>query len=196
MNEQNLHVAANESAPVRHTPGLAIASLVLGIISLMGAAILILPMVLAIVFGHVSLARIRKDRNLTGAGIAVTGLVLGYVSIFFGLLMAGLVASLAVPAFAHAREAALQHAMANDARQIASAAQQMMLEKGVTTVSFDIDPATGRISGPLSDYLKQVTPGTRAVDGVLTSPDDTFSLQNPRVEHGAVVTFDSMGNRR
>ncbi len=196
MNGQITPATANGAAPVRHTPGLAIASLVLGIISLMGAAILIVPMLLAIIFGHVSLARIRKDQNLTGAGIAVTGLVLGYVSIFFGLLMAGMVAALAVPAFARAREESMRHAMANDARQIASAAQQVMLEKGVTTVSFEIDPATGRVSGPIAEYVKQVTPGTRAVDGVLASPDDTFSLQNPRVDHGAVVTFDASGNRQ
>jgi type II secretory pathway pseudopilin PulG len=178
------------------TSGLAVASLVFGIISLMGAAILIVPVILAVVFGHVSLAKIRRDRNLGGSGMAITGLVLGYVSIVFGVLMAGLLAAMAIPAFVKVREASLQKAMQNDARQIGSAAQQYMIDKGVTTVSFDIDPATGRVTGPLSEYSIKITPGTRAVDGVIANPEDTFSLQNPRVAGGDAIIFDAEGRPR
>jgi len=178
------------------TPGLAIASLVLGIISILGAAVLILPMILAIVFGHMSLSKIRRNPNLGGSGIAITGLVLGYVSIVFGFVFMGLLAAMAIPAFAKVRDASLQKAMQNDARQIGTAAQQYMIEKGVTTVSFQIDSPTGRVTGPLSEFGVKVTPGTRAVDGVIANPEDTFSLQNPRCQVGRVFTFDAEGRPR
>jgi hypothetical protein len=55
------------------TNGLAVAALVLGIVWIfwIGSA-------LAIVFGHVALGQIRQ-RNQSGKGMAVAGLVLGYV---------------------------------------------------------------------------------------------------------------------
>jgi hypothetical protein len=59
--------------PVGPTNGLAVAALVLGIVWAfwIGSA-------LAIVFGHVALGQIRQ-RNQSGKGMAVAGLVLGYV---------------------------------------------------------------------------------------------------------------------
>lgn len=174
-------------------PGLAIASLVLGIVSMMGAALLIVPMVLAVVFGHVSLARIRKDQRLTGSGIAIAGLALGYASIVFGVIFAGLLAAMAIPAFQKVREASLEKTMANDARQIAAAAQQILLEKPAEPIVFHIDPDTGIVTGPLAAYVKQVTRGTREVDGVIENEHDSFSLQNPHVYKGREATFDSEG---
>lgn len=175
------------------TPGLAIASLVLGIISMMGGAILIIPTVLAIVFGHISLSRIRKNPNLTGSGIAITGLVLGYVSILFGIFMAGLLAAMAIPAFQKVREASMLKVMQNDARQIAAAAKQVMAENGEKPVVFHIDPATGAVSGPIAAYVKQVLPGTIEVDGTLENAHDTFSLKNSKANHGNEMVFDAEG---
>ena len=186
----------NLSAMSPKTSGMAIASLVLGIISMMGAAVLIVPTILAIIFGHVSYSRIRKDPRLAGSGIAIAGFVLGYVSIFFGIFTAGLLAAMAIPAFEKVREQSMQKAMANDARQIASAAQQVMLENGEHPVSFQIDPQTGLVSGPISDLVKQVTRGTRQVDGVIENSHDTFSLQNPKAYGGHEVIFDSEGKRK
>jgi hypothetical protein len=59
--------------PPQPTNGLAVAALVLGIVWAfwIGSA-------LAIVFGHVALGQIRQ-RNQSGKGMAVAGLVLGYV---------------------------------------------------------------------------------------------------------------------
>lgn len=172
---------------------MAIASLVLGIISMMGAAILLVPTVLAIVFGHVSFSRIRRNPALTGSGIAMAGFILGYASIVFGTIIAGLFAAMAIPAFQKVREASLQKVMSNEARQIAMAAQQVMLEKGEQRVEFHIDAQTGAVSGPLVEYIKQIHPGTQEVDGVIENAQDTFSLQNPRVYGGREITFDSDG---
>ncbi len=178
------------------TPGLAIASLVLGIISLLGAAVFILPTILAIVFGHVAYSRIQKDKGLTGAGLAVAGFVLGYVSIFFALIWVGLLAAMAIPAFEKVREESFHKMLRNDARQIGAAAQQYMLEKGETSVTFHIDPQTGSVSGPLSVYGLHLTKGTAEVDGTIENPQDDFSLENPQYRHGEPVTFDVEGREK
>jgi hypothetical protein len=66
---------SNSNAQVQRTNGLSIAALVTGII---GAS------VLAIIFGHIALSQI-KTRNEGGRGMAIAGLVLGYV--FLGITM-------------------------------------------------------------------------------------------------------------
>ncbi len=180
------------NAAVKKTPGIAIASLILGIVSALGGVFFILPMVLAVVFGHLALSRIRRDPALEGSGLAITGLVLGYGSILIGLVMGGLIAAMAIPAFQKVRESSLEKAMLNDARQIASSAQQLMLEEGEKPVAFEITEE-GTLSGPLSPYVAQVTKGTRAVDGVIENAQDGFSLMHPHVRRGAEVRFDADG---
>jgi hypothetical protein len=59
--------------PPQPTNGLAVAALVLGIVWAFW-----IGSVLAIAFGHVALGQIRQ-RNQSGKGMAVAGLVLGYV---------------------------------------------------------------------------------------------------------------------
>jgi len=63
-------------APVRNN-GLAIASMVLGILWIWW-----LGSLLAVIFGHVSLSQIGKSNGRqTGRGMAIAGLVLGYIGI-------------------------------------------------------------------------------------------------------------------
>jgi Domain of unknown function (DUF4190) len=68
------------------TSGLAIASLVLGIVWIfwLGSG-------LAIIFGHISLAQMKKDPGLSGRGMAIAGLVLGYIGLatFLFLILLG-----------------------------------------------------------------------------------------------------------
>ncbi|PTY07131.1 hypothetical protein DB347_07410 [Opitutaceae bacterium EW11] len=181
------------SAP--KTSGMAVASLILGILSVMGGAILLFPMVLAIVLGHIAYSKTNKDPSVGGRGIALAGLILGYASIFFGIIVAGLLAAMAIPAFQKVRDESLMKAMQNDARQIGAAAQQVMLEKGTTRVVFTIDPQTGAVSGPISQYVTKVSRGTVAVDGTIENETDTFSLKNPQCHQGQVLTFDAEGKR-
>lgn len=178
------------------TSGLAVASLVLGILSFLGAVILIFPTVLAIVFGHVAYAKIRKNRGLSGAGLAVAGFVLGYVSLVFAIFWLGLLGAMAVPAFQKARAVSFEKILQNDARQIGAAAQQYMLENGEQPVTFHINPQTGSVSGALSEYVKHVTPGTEEVDGTIENAHGDFSLRNPRVRGGEPVVFDAEGREK
>jgi type IV pilus assembly protein PilA len=178
------------------TPGLAVASLVLGILSILGASILIVPTVLAIVFGHVSYAKIQKDRGLTGAGIAMAGFILGYFSLIFSVFWIGLVAAMAIPAFQKVREESYHKMMRNDARQIAAAAQQYMLENGEKPVTFHVDPQTGTVNGPLSAYGLHIAKGTQEVDGTIEDIHGSFSLENPQFRHGEPVVFDAEGHEK
>ncbi len=80
------------------TSGLAIASLVLSIIALVGFVVwfLSIPLaVLAIVFGHITRSSVRRLRGrLGGGGMALAGLIMGYLSLaatgvfYFGLFKA------------------------------------------------------------------------------------------------------------
>ena len=86
--------------PVTSTNGLAIASMVLGIIWIYW-----LGSLLAIVFGHVALSQIKRNPYQTGRGMAIAGLVLGYVGLATLTLVIVLVAVTAgdasAPAPAH-----------------------------------------------------------------------------------------------
>ena len=69
------------------TNGLAVASLVLGILTLCG-----IGSFLAVVFGHTALSQIKKDPYQQGRGLAIAGLVLGYIGLAiaaFVLLIVG-----------------------------------------------------------------------------------------------------------
>jgi len=82
------------------TSGLAVASMVVGILAFLGGWFwsgAILP-IIAIVFGHISMAKIKKQApRLTGKSFAVTGLTLGYVSLVIALIV-GYAVSTAVTA--------------------------------------------------------------------------------------------------
>lgn len=196
MSSQPSPLPPSQESSSPKTPGLAIASLVLGIISVMGAAILIIPTILAIVFGHMSYSRIKKDSRLGGSGLALTGLILGYVSILFGIFSAGLLAAMAIPAFQKVRQESYHKMMRNDARQIANAAQQIMLAEGEKPIPFHIDPSTGEVTGPLSQYVARVGKGITEVDGLIDGANDSFSLQCAHVNQGQTVTFDANGREK
>jgi len=106
--------------------GVAVASLVLGIAGL----ILIGPLgsIPAVICGHVAKSRIKKNPEiLTGDGMALAGLILGYVQIGFMVLMVPLMAAIAIPSFVKARETSQRNACINNMRQIDSAKEQWAL---------------------------------------------------------------------
>ena len=96
------------------TDGGAIASMVLGIASF----VLCLTMfsgIPAIILGHISRSKIRKSGGrLQGDGMALTGLILGYISILF----IPIIAAIAIPNFLRARNAANESAAVSTVRMI------------------------------------------------------------------------------
>jgi hypothetical protein len=71
---------ANELTTYQRTSGMAIASLVLGIITVCAGWTFVVPL-LAVIFGGVALGQMKKDPNLQGKGMAIAGLVLGLLSL-------------------------------------------------------------------------------------------------------------------
>ena len=71
------------------TSGLAITSMILGIVSLILGWIPILGWIifsLAIIFGIIALTKISKDENLEGKGMAIAGIVMGAIPLI-GLII-------------------------------------------------------------------------------------------------------------
>jgi hypothetical protein len=102
------------------TSGLAVASLVLGILSFFTIGLTAIP---AIICGHVSLSQIKKAAGrISGQGLAIGGLATGYfgacliaVMIFFVFL------GIAMPVFATVNERGLAIKCLSQAKQIATA---------------------------------------------------------------------------
>jgi type IV pilus assembly protein PilA len=91
--------------PVQQTSGKALASLISGIIGLV-TLILFIPGLLAIIFGHIARGEIRRSRGqLKGEGMALSGLIMGYVTVA-GLPFILIVAAIAIPNLLLARQAA------------------------------------------------------------------------------------------
>lgn len=75
--------AQPQYAPSRNTNGLAIASLVCGVLGFSTCGV---TSILAIIFGHISLSQIaRNDED--GRGLGIAGLVLGYVAVAIGVII-------------------------------------------------------------------------------------------------------------
>jgi type II secretory pathway pseudopilin PulG len=99
------------------TSGKAVASLLCGFLFFAFPAA-----ILAVILGHLSLSDIRKSAGkLTGHGIAVGGLVLGYLGLCL-VPVALIVAAIAIPNLIHSRAADNQAAAVSSLRQIDSAA--------------------------------------------------------------------------
>ncbi len=110
------------------TSGLAIGSLVLGLVSLL--CLPFLPAIPAIICGHVAVSRIRRSGGaLEGSGLAIAGLVTGYLGLLMTVVLIPLLAAIAIPNFIKARESAQAHACAINLLQIETAKQSWSVEK-------------------------------------------------------------------
>jgi len=79
--------------PLPETSGLAVASMILGIVALLSSNILLVPGILAFVLGYMARDQICQSGGaLRGEELAVVGLVTGGVSTVMGALLLGLMA--------------------------------------------------------------------------------------------------------
>lgn len=101
-------------------------SLVLGILSLVCCGLA--TGVPAIICGHIARGKIKRDPSLSGDGLALAGLILGYLSTVTTLILA----ALALPAFTGAIARAEMTQTLSHAKQIHLAVTQMALD-GRTT---------------------------------------------------------------
>jgi hypothetical protein len=138
MNGTPPPFSGNPSSP--RTSPLAIWSLVLGILSLICFSIF--AAIPGVVCGHMALSRIKRSAGaLTGQGLAIGGLVSGYIGIALAFIVVPMLLAIAIPNFVKARDTALTHACINNLRQIDTAKQQWGLEhkKQATDVPTESD---------------------------------------------------------
>jgi competence protein ComGC len=106
---------------------LAIWSLVLGIVGLL--CLPILAAIPAVICGHMAYSRIKRSGGvLTGQGLAIAGLIMGYLGLVWAIVLIPMLAAIAIPNFVKARETAQRNACINNLRQIDGAKQQWALE--------------------------------------------------------------------
>ena len=138
----------------KKTAGIAITSLVLGIIGLLTiwlcglGALFAIP---AVICGHIGSARIKKSGGtLAGSGLALAGLITGYISVALLVLLIPLsiMSSIALPAFANARGKAIEMSCKNNLRQIEAAVEQYALDN-----ANKVAPNIAALVGPAA-YIK------------------------------------------
>lgn len=129
------------SAPVvaaEGTSGMAVGSMICGILGLL----FWLPCIPAVILGHMGLSAIKKSAGaLKGHGMAMAGLVMGYIMIA-ALPLIAILASLAVPAFTAVQMQGNQMKAVNNAKQIVLGMKQYAVDNdgkypGTLDVLFD-----------------------------------------------------------
>lgn len=113
----------------RPVSGLAVGSLVAGILAF--CCFGPLAAIPAIICGHVAMSRIRKaQETLSGNGLALAGVILGYVNLACLVVMIPMCSAIAIPSFVQAREASQTAACINNLRMLDAAKEQAALESG------------------------------------------------------------------
>ena len=120
------------------------------------------------------------------------------VEIMIVVVIIGLLAAMAIPAFQKVRQDSRQSAVVNDARQLASAAQQFMLEQNATQVTHGYVPATGLLGTQLTPYVRKI--GTGYTMSTTLGLDTTFTIAHPQLNvDGAgatILTFTAEGQKQ
>ena len=112
------------------------------------------------------------------------------VEIMIVVVIIGLLAAMAIPAFQKVRENAVGKALTNDARQLASAAQQYMLEHSVTQAVVGIED-DGTVTGDLRSYVRQVGRNTTGPGNI--DMDEDFEMSHPQFKDGRAQIFSAEG---
>jgi hypothetical protein len=130
------------------TAGSAVASMVLGIMSLATCILGIFFAIPAVICGHVAKGKIKASQGtLGGDGMALAGLILGYIGIGLTVTIYPLWVAIAIPSFVKARNTAQQNACINNLRIIDSAKEQAAL-------ALKLDDKAMPTAEQISPYIK------------------------------------------
>ena len=184
----------NELPPLPTLPAepkncsLAVWSLVLGILAVVLSVVCIGPLfgIPAVICGHMGYSRVKRSAGaLSGGGLALGGLITGYLSIAL-IPIIGLMAAIAVPNFVKARTTAQMNACISNLRRIDGAKLQWATENKKETA----DTPTGQELDPYLpssfNTLKCPAGGVYTINVVGENP--TCSI--PRHDLGGMTTRD------
>ena len=129
--------------------GLAIASMVLGILGLFIG----IPAIPAIICGHYSLTAIKRSAgDLSGRGMAVAGLVMGYITLLMIVIIGGL-AAVALPVYWRSVEKGCAAQDLSHAKQIALAIKLYAIDNHDRTPP-DLNASGSRSILPIAAFSK------------------------------------------
>lgn len=138
------------SLPAGRTSGLAIASLICGILGFFTIGVTSLP---AIITGHIARGSIKRDSSLVGGGMALAGLIMGYMVIaaLFAITVLAVLASISVPVY---------NSITERARITKQITQMTMIQSNLRTYAIDND-------GRYPESLAELVPDYLNDDGIL-----------------------------
>jgi type IV pilus assembly protein PilA len=116
------------------------------------------------------------------------------VEIMIVVVIIGLLAAMAIPAFQKVRQSSIEKTLTNDAKQLASAANQYFMENGVSTIACAADVKGSITSVEMNSYVHQISKNntfpTAFTAGV------TFTGSNQALPVGSqTLTFSPEGQK-
>src|SRR5436190_14540936 len=158
--------------PSAKTSSLAIWSLVLAILGMVLLVVCIGPLfaIPAVICGHMAYSRVKRSGGaLKGEGIALGGLITGYVSLGLALFLVPMMAAIAIPNFVKAREVAQKNACINNLRRIEGAKEVWALRNPGSTNPPTMQDLTPYLKGNVTN-LDCPAGGTYTIDVVGEPP--------------------------
>jgi type II secretory pathway pseudopilin PulG len=189
------------------TSGKAVASLVLGIVNALGFFLFFPVAILAVVFGHLGRNEVKQSQGaVTGGGMAMTGLVLGYMSVLTLPIL--LIAAIAIPNLLAARKSANEASAVGSLRTINTACISYSAaypKKGFPASLRALGPAENGpesedgaglidpqlVGGVRSGYAFSYTPGPPNADGVILTYTVTADPLKPETGRRHFFTDES-----
>jgi type IV pilus assembly protein PilA len=117
------------------------------------------------------------------------------VEIMIVVVIIGLLAAMAIPAFQKVRQSSIEKTVVNDGKLLAHAAAQYFMEHGVNSITFGI--ADGSITGPLSAWVSQPSRGVVTANQTINASSlstTAFTLSHANLN--AAIGFDSEGKKQ
>jgi hypothetical protein len=178
----------------RKTSGLAITSLVLGIVSLICCGAGVLTGIAAVITGHIARGRIRASAGMQGgAGLALAGLIMGYLSIVVTIVSI----PFAIPAF----KAAYGEALLTNAKQVEQLIYKAAEKEDLWPADAHITSASAYIDALVDRKALTSTEATmcRSADLEIANlsgndPDTTIFIRTRPNASGATAVFYKDGS--
>ena len=115
------------------------------------------------------------------------------VEIMIVVVIIGLLAAMAIPAFQKVRTSSIEKTLVNDASKLASAANQYFMETGTSVIQLGVDPVSGSVGGAvMSSYVHQISKGN-VFPAALTAG---VSFTGSNAGLGATLNFTQEGQKQ